>query len=645
MRILSLYVLLVLPVWSHAQDEVLYGLDAGTSQVFRFDPVAGETEVLFATPVLCRPEGACGLAFSGYSFFFMDATDPDRQILELNPRDGTIWNSLSAPAGGIDGLAFADGVLYAASFLEDRIYKLDPVSGEVLDAFGVDADLIGGLAAGAGRIYASRIRPGQLFEIDAVDGSVVRTLDSPGDLPAGLAYAAGKLYVGDPELRRIFRLDGDTGSAEAEWAPALDGVAGLASGAGAVESPYQLRLEIVEELLQADGSVVYELRTGLYDDAGDLVSSNNRSTIAHVLNEDKGLFLGASNPLLDGGETTVRLELPTGVRLLLEARLSGLAPAQISLGVISPTERMIVTLGRDAADETLVEVVAELFDSFGLVAASDSNDVFFRVAYGGGVLVGPERVRPEAGMAQTWVRLTREKTDLVVEAQTREVRQKGKLQVGVADLGPIAHTGGLTVSAQRVAGRDELPPAPPGNVQAELVGGIVEITWELSPDEGELRWIPYAGHMTRRYPVTGYRIYQSRDGGIFEEIGWVPDGMDQFSWMVDGEPATYRYKVVSEETENLGEEIIIPDSVEDVRRTVAVGGVVGRDVEGNPVTGLFDDDLTVGFSDFFLFTDHFGQDPAGEDFDAKFDLDGDGMVGFGDFFIFADNFGKVAVSR
>ncbi len=90
MRLLPLCVLLCLPLWSWAQDQMLYGLDASTSQVFRFDPVSGTAEILFSTPVLCRPEGACGLAFSGYSFFFMDATDPDGQILELNPQDGTI---------------------------------------------------------------------------------------------------------------------------------------------------------------------------------------------------------------------------------------------------------------------------------------------------------------------------------------------------------------------------------------------------------------------------------------------------------------------------------------------------------------------------------------------------------------------------
>ena len=160
---------------------------------------------------------------------------------------------------------------------------------------------------------------------------------------------------------------------------------------------------------------------------------------------------------------------------------------------------------------------------------------------------------------------------------------------------------------------------------------MVEISWNLSPDEGEVQWIPYGGRLSRRFPVTGYRVYQSKDGAIYEEVGWVPEGMDRFATMVGGEPAMYRYKVAAEENDNLGEEIIIPGSQEDEMRTVVVGGAVGRDEEGNAVVGLFDEDLTVGFSDFFLFAEQFGRRPEEPAFDQKFDLDGDGLVSFGDF--------------
>ncbi len=53
----------------------------------------------------------------------------------------------------------------------------------------------------------------------------------------------------------------------------------------------------------------------------------------------------------------------------------------------------------------------------------------------------------------------------------------------------------------------------------------------------------------------------------------------------------------------------------------------------------FDDDGEVGFSDFFLFAEHFGGS------DPRFDLDGSGSVDFNDFFLFAEHFGQPARAR
>ena len=624
-------------------QERLYGLDVRTSQIVRFDAASGETQALFSTPVLCRPEGACGLAFSGYSLFFIDATDPENQIFELNPQDGTIWNNLTAPAADIDGLAFDAGILYATSFSEDRIYKLDPVRGEVLDALDVHADLIGGLAAGGGRLFGGNVRPGQIFEIDIADGRVLQTLAAPGEVPVGLALFDGHLFVSDLERQELLKVDPDGGALVQAFTPAANRMAALAAGVIAATHPYELRLEVVREDLEADGSVVYDLRTGLYDGEGNLVATNNRSTIKHVLSEDLGQFLDGPDKTLENGQTSVILKLPIGVRVQLEARLSGLDAPKLALGAISPAARLEVSLRADAEDPSLIGVTAALFDRFGTPASSDTQAVSFRMAYGGGVLIGPDQVLPEEGVATTWVRLVRQKTEVVVEAHVAELQEKGRLEVGHSER-PIASRGGLTISGQRAAGRDETPPAAPAQVRAALVGGRAQISWELSADEGTDRWIPYNGYMSLRTAVSGYRIFRSKDGGLFEEVDQVDAGVDRSVVDLDG-AGTYRFKVLAEESENLGESPIAAGSEADQRRTVVFGASVGLDAEGNTVSGLFDDDLLVGFSDFFLFAERFGQRGADEAFDSRFDLDGDGSVGFGDFFIFADNFGKEAVSR
>ena len=55
------------------------------------------------------------------------------------------------------------------------------------------------------------------------------------------------------------------------------------------------------------------------------------------------------------------------------------------------------------------------------------------------------------------------------------------------------------------------------------------------------------------------------------------------------------------------------------------------------LSGDFDGDGRVGFSDFFLFTDQFGQ-PVNSS-NSVFDLDGDSTIDVDDFFIFSDHFG------
>ncbi|MBT7420825.1 MAG: hypothetical protein HN780_20130, partial [Gemmatimonadetes bacterium] len=83
-----------------------------------------------------------------------------------------------------------------------------------------------------------------------------------------------------------------------------------------------------------------------------------------------------------------------------------------------------------------------------------------------------------------------------------------------------------------------------------------------------------------------------------------------------------------------------PDSIAE---PVSPQGMVFFDAFGQPIHGLFDDDMKVGFEDYFLFAEHYGSTPEQSGYDARFDLDGNGQVGLSDFFLFADSFGKEAV--
>ena len=223
-----------------AGQERLFGLDAAGSQILQIDPESGAVLSSFPTPVLCRPEGPCGLAYSGTSLYFADATDPDQRIYELNPDDGTIWNSIPSPTASVDGLAYCGDRLYAASFLEDRIYTLDPRNGTVLDILDPGVDLVGGLGAGSDRVFASRIRPGRIFELDPENGTVINELETELELPTGLAVIDQRLFVTDFEAGILAVLDPDSGELLNTFDMAPAELAALASGSPRTGVPYVL---------------------------------------------------------------------------------------------------------------------------------------------------------------------------------------------------------------------------------------------------------------------------------------------------------------------------------------------------------------------------------------------------------------------
>ena len=80
------------------------------------------------------------------------------------------------------------------------------------------------------------------------------------------------------------------------------------------------------------------------------------------------------------------------------------------------------------------------------------------------------------------------------------------------------------------------------------------------------------------------------------------------------------------------------DKVEDIRIVRSVATLTSERLE-SACLGDVDDNGTVDFQDFFIFSDHFGTDENSPDWDPISDLDSDGSVDFRDFFILADRFG------
>jgi len=625
-----------------AQQDVLFGLDARFSQIVRFDPDTGSELARFPSPVLCRPEGACGTAYSGHSLFMVDATDPDMRIYEFSADDGAIWHSLPAPPGGIDALAYAEGVLYALNFNEDLIYALDPFDGSVLRVLDPGVDLVGGLGVMGERLYASRIRPPAIFEIDAQSGEVLTEWVSPSALPTGIAALGGRLFVSDFSAERLLEINGQSGRALGELALGTGNLAALAAGRPSGRIPYNIRLERVGEKLRDDGLVQLDLLAALYDDEGRLLQTNDHSELRFVLSGD---VEAEALITTSGGQALGSFALDPGVEVVVEVQLSGLQTAVLPLRVVSPAVRVVVEFVEDREDAGLVAIEAHLIDATEASALDDTSEVSFAILSGRAVLAGAATAQASNGLARTWLRTDGLSSDIRVEVRLRSIVAVAVLHAGGRIGTPAQRRAGLALSANVVAGRDEIPPSPVVNILAQhLGGGMVELSWDLVAEDGVQYWVPYGGQFISRNGLEGYRILRSADGGLWGEVASLKPGANRFVDQVDPNGGPYVYQVLSTDADNWRVPLIVKGSVEDLRRTVVIVSV-GIDAEGQPVLGLFDDDFDVDFDDFFLFIDVFGSGFGDGVYDGRFDLDGDGAVGLDDFFLFADFFGKEVVSR
>ena len=100
LRLGMVLMLLVGPL--RAQQDALFGLDARFSQIVRIDLESGAEQARYPSPVLCKPEGACGMAYNGHAVYIVDSTDPDRRIYEVGAESGAIWHSMPSPPGSIE---------------------------------------------------------------------------------------------------------------------------------------------------------------------------------------------------------------------------------------------------------------------------------------------------------------------------------------------------------------------------------------------------------------------------------------------------------------------------------------------------------------------------------------------------------------
>jgi hypothetical protein len=284
-----------------------------------------------------------------------------------------------------------------------------------------------------------------------------------------LTLVGGRLFVGDFTGQRVLEFDVGTGAVIGELAGVTGRFSALAAGVSKAVVPYVLRLEPVEERLAADGRVELVVRARLYDGGERLMHTNDHTRILFAVAGGE-----EQTVQVNSGEAEAVFALDPGSEVRIEARVLGLETVILVRRIVAPATHVMMHFTETT--ERLIEVEIELFDGTDNLAIEDTSAVYFSVLRGLGVIVGPAL----EGKARTWVQVEGRDTDLVVAARVRSIIHSAGFQVSaVANTSPAA-AGGLAVSARRLGGRDQFPPAPPTQVQALRQQDQVEIRWALS---------------------------------------------------------------------------------------------------------------------------------------------------------------------
>jgi len=86
------------------------------------DPVSGKTVRAIEVPA------DAGTAFDG-EHLFQIAED---RIQKIDPKSGRVLGTIPTPAGGVSGLAWAEGTLWVGQYRARKIRQIDPATGAIL---------------------------------------------------------------------------------------------------------------------------------------------------------------------------------------------------------------------------------------------------------------------------------------------------------------------------------------------------------------------------------------------------------------------------------------------------------------------------------------------------------------------------------
>lgn len=166
-----------------------------------------------------------GLTTDGTNLWNSDYAS--KMIYELNAT-GAVINSFSFSYDNPRGLAYTNGMLYAAS--GSTIYLLNATNGSFISSFSApntSAPNTEGLALGGGLLWVSDLNSAKIYGLNPANGHTIITFNAPSSAPRGLVYYGGTLWNLDSTANKLFDLSPADGSVLSTYPIPLESPRGL----------------------------------------------------------------------------------------------------------------------------------------------------------------------------------------------------------------------------------------------------------------------------------------------------------------------------------------------------------------------------------------------------------------------------------
>jgi len=172
---------------------LLWLVDGASNTLAGLNPASGALIRTLAPPL----SPAADAAADGPDLWICGEGSTD--VFRINAFNGDVQKRLSLQRGSFTACEYAQGTLWLADALTNKILRVDPETAEVIGSFDNPGTRAAGLAFDGLHFWISDPATISIYELDAM-GRLIRKFLSPGPSPQGLAFDGRFLWNADSNL-------------------------------------------------------------------------------------------------------------------------------------------------------------------------------------------------------------------------------------------------------------------------------------------------------------------------------------------------------------------------------------------------------------------------------------------------------------